>query len=71
MGTSFKTQEKPIFNCEICDYKTESEKGLKVHVKRKPEKLQEIFPQSFDFCEYKAHSKNFMEGHIKEHTLKK
>ena len=70
METSFRTKEKPMFRCETCNYKTESERGLKVHIKRKHENLQDKFPQSCDFCEYKAHSKSSLEDHLKEHTYK-
>ena len=58
MQTSFKTQKKHMFRCETCNYKTESERGLKIHIKRKHKIVQDTFPQICDFCEYKAHSKS-------------
>ena len=71
METSFGVQEKVIFNCAICNFKTESERGLKVHTKRKHDTLSdEAFPKTCDFCDEKCNSKMNLERHLKEHSYK-
>ena len=64
--------EKVNFECEFCNYKTESERGLKVHVTRKHENLSEKpFPRTCDFCEATVYDQSYLETHLKEHTYKK
>ena len=61
---SFKLPEKVLFKCEQCNFTTESEKGLKVHSRRKHVDLLDI-PQTCDFCEKKCYNKQNLEDHLK------
>ena len=67
----FRLPSKEILNCESCAFTTESEKGLKVHMKRKHDNSTENeFPKACDFCYTTCSDKCDMEIHLKEHTYK-
>ena len=66
---SFKLPEKVIFKCEQCNFETESEKGLKVHFRRKHVDVLDI-PQTCDFCEMKCFNKQNLEDHLKKHSYR-
>ena len=51
LENSVRIPEKEIFRCEKCNFTTESERGLKVHTRRKHGIIEDIFPQACDFCE--------------------
>ena len=69
LESSIRITEKETLKCESCNFVTESERGLKVHRKRKHEDLSEnIFPQICDFCEIKCFDKTDLEEHLKKHT---
>ena len=54
------------FNCTKCNFTSESERGLKVHIKRKHEKIEET-EKTCDFCDCKCYSKQGIEDHLKEY----
>ena len=69
LENSIRIPEKEIFKCEKCNFSTESERGLKVHIKRKHANLSETsFPLNCDFCEIKCYDNDDLENHLKEHT---
>ena len=50
---------------------TESERGLKVHIKRKHEHLEEEgCPKVCEFCDYKCFNKQNMVDHLTEHSFR-
>ena len=64
LENSFRIPEKVTFECEMCNYKNESERGLQVHVKRKHENLSEKpFPRTYDFCENRCYDQSDLETH--------
>ena len=55
--------------CTKCDFETVSERGLKVHIKRKHTSLNvEKFPQTCDMCEFEAKSKKELKSHRMSHS---
>ena len=70
LENSMRIQEKESFKCEKCNFTTESERGLKVHTRRKHGIIEDIFPQACDFCERQFQSKNEIEEHLKVHTYR-
>ena len=68
LENSVRIPEKEIFKCEKCNFSTESERGLKVHIKRKHANLETSFPLNCDFCEIKCYDNDDLENHLKEHT---
>ena len=71
MESSFRTQKKEIFNCKICNFKNESERGLKVHINRKHDTVSDDkFPKTCEFFDEKMYSQDYLETHLKEHTYK-
>ena len=67
LENSFRIPEKTLYKCEECKFTSESERGLKVHIKRKHTILLDI-PQSCEFCEVRCYNKGNLEDHLKEHT---
>ena len=66
---SIRIQDKEIFHCETCNFTTESERGLKVHTKRKHTNLTDhTYPYVCDFCERICYDKDNLVKHLKEHT---
>ena len=61
---------KDSFKCDYCDFKTPSERGLNVHVKRKHTNLKtDKYPTECEFCEFYAKSESEMRFHLKNaHT---
>ena len=69
LENSIRIPEKEIYRCEKCKFTTESERGLKVHLKRKHTKLTETsFPLNCDFCEKKCYDNDDLADHLREHT---
>ena len=69
LDKSTRAAEIPKFECENCNFVTESERGLKVHLKRKHDDLAEKeFPKVCDFCDHESFSEEIMRRHLKEHT---
>ena len=70
-----KQVTKVMLNCKYCDFKTSSERGLKVHIRRKHTILTEAdYPAECDFCDLKLISESDMKMHLKEshiHTQSK
>ena len=59
------------FNCSKCNFNSESERGLKVHIKRKHELSNDKdFPQMCEFCDHECSNKSEMEKHLKEHSYR-
>ena len=53
-----KQVTKVMLNCKYCDFETSSERGLKVHIKRKHTILTEAdYPAECDFCDLEADMK--------------
>ena len=67
LENSFRIPEKTIYKYEECKCTSESERGLKVHIKRKHTNLLDI-PQSCEFCEVRCYNKSNLEDHLKEHS---
>ena len=68
---SSKAADNPKFNCSKCNFTTVSERGLKVHMKRKHESLEdEQFPKVCDFCDRNCFDKKHMKEHIAEHSFR-
>ena len=63
------------FKCLQCNFVTNSEKGLKTHIKRmhtastNKDEL-ELFPKTCDLCEKEIGSKSEMKKHMKSHSYK-
>ena len=71
METSLKVPEKQALQCDKCNFTTESERGLKVHTKRKHEtSSDQEFPKICDFCDLTCYNKNEMTEHLKVHSYK-
>ena len=69
LENSIRIPDKEIFKCETCKFKSESERGLKVHIKRKHTNFSEnSFPYTCDFCDRQCSKKENLEEHLKEHT---
>ena len=67
--TSLTVPDKETFNCTKCNFTKESERGLKVHVKRKHVNFEDKeFPKVCDFCDLECYNKQRMEEHLKEHS---
>ena len=63
------------FKCKQCDFTSEFEKGLKIHVQRKhktEDKKEESvkFPRICDVCEIEIKSNKEMKAHMKIHTYR-
>ena len=55
--------------CTKCEFQTVSERGLKVHVKRKhTASIEEAFPQVCDLCDYKVKCKKELKSHRLSHS---
>ena len=55
--------------CTKCDFQTVSERGLKIHVKRKHTALSVWpFPQTCDLCDYKVKCKKGLKSHRLGHS---
>ena len=68
---SSKAADNPKFNCSKCNFTTVSERGLKVHMKRKHESLEdEQFPKVCDFCDRNCFDKKHMKEHLAEHSFR-
>ena len=66
-----KKVEKSIA-CSSCDFKTNSESGLKIHVKKKHTAVEkEIYPRSCHLCEEKFDDVKEMKKHLLTHSYKK
>ena len=71
LENSVRVPDNPIFKCSNCKFTTESERGLKVHIKRKHEHLEEEgFPKVCEFCDYKCFNKQSMVDHLTEHSFR-
>ena len=71
LENSVRVPDNPIFKCSNCKFTTESERGLKVHIKRKHEHLEEKgFPKVCEFCDYKCFNKQSMVDHLTEHSFR-
>ena len=67
--TSLRVPDNETFSCTKCNFTTESERGLKVHVKRKHVNFEDKeFPKVCDFCDLECYNKQRMEEHLKEHS---
>ena len=72
--TASKSKEK--FNCNVCDFETNSKQGLRVHIKRKHTSYtEEDLPTNCEICDYefkifenKPWSKSEVENHIMSHS---
>ena len=63
---------KQSIACLECDFKTNSQQGLKVHMKRKHTlKGTEIYPRKCDLCDVELESKKVMKEHMRHHSYKK
>ena len=64
--------------CQLCDFKSKSEKGLEIHMGRKHANIEQLdgnmsFEKSSDekddskcdFCDYRVHNHNVLERHIR------
>ena len=64
--------------CQLCDFKSKSEKGLEIHMSRKHGNIEQLdgnmsFEKSIEekdaskceFCDYRVHNKNVLERHIR------
>ena len=55
-----------------CKFTSESNRGLKVHMRRKHTNLQDTkYPQVCDFCDSQQYSSEGMIKHLKSHSFKK
>ena len=71
LENSVRVPDNPIFKCSNCKFTTESERGLKVHIKRKHEHLEEEgFPKVSEFCDYVCYIKQNMVDLLKEHSFR-
>ena len=73
--TSSEMQDPTL--CQICEFKSKSEKGLKIHMMRKHANIEQLdgnmsFENSeekdtskCEFCDYRVHNQNVMERHIR------
>ena len=69
LENSNKVADVPKFECENCNFSTESERGLKVHVKRKHDDLaNKEYLKVCDFCDHESFNENVMRRHLKEHS---
>ena len=66
LENSNKVADVPKFECENCNFSTESERGLKVHMKRKHDDLANMEPKACDFCDHESVNENVMRIHLKE-----
>ena len=61
-----------MLNCKYCDFETSSERGLKVHIRRKHTILTEAdYPAECDFCDLQLNSESDMKMHLKESHIQK
>lgn len=70
LENSIRIPEKELFKCDQCKFTTESERGLKVHNKRKHAEIMEVFPQTCDFCDLQFQNKSEVKEHLKVHTYR-
>ena len=72
LETSVKELKKVILKCEKCKFTTESNHGLKIHMRRKRTNLnKEKYPKDCEFCDYDCRSKDDKEFFWRKHTFKK
>ena len=71
LNESIAALDNPKFNCSKFNFTTVSERGLKVHTKRKHESLEdEQFPKVCDFCDRNCFDKKHMKEHLAEHLFR-
>ena len=72
LENSVSVPDIQIFKCLNYKFTTESERGLKVHIKRKHEHLEEEgFPKVCEFCAYECYNKQNMVDHLKKALIQK
>ena len=70
-GVKGKNSVVKAFECKECDFKSDSSKGLKTHIKRK-HKYEDVesFPVVCEFCDYEIKDKKGLKKHSITHSYK-
>ena len=72
LENSVKALEKELFKCPQCKFTTESKHGLKIHIRRKHTKLEDLdYPYHCECCNSKEYDKMRLEIHLKSHSIQK